>query len=382
MCIKNKKNYDIGLITAHHWENVGSFLQTYSLFKTIVDLGYSCKIINYRKNYSFKNKCKIFIKKIIFLIYRIFSFIEVNSFLKIKVQNSVTSIDFCKLQKKYFNQTKIYRLEEELEGLEKQFRICLVGSDQIWAPNILDRVYMLSFVKDCIPKYSYASSIGLPKIPEDKKNIYIKYLNRFNRITVREKQGAELLQNLLQNKDIDWVLDPTFLISKQEWIDFSIKPKINEKYLFCYLLGKNKEYLNWIDKIAREKKLKVICLSASIKEYEKNWECISSLNPKLFLGYLKNSELVITDSFHGMALSINLQKNFYVLERFTKEDPINQNSRIYNILNVFKLKDRLLLEEPKEITNIEYDKVNFYFKKEKVRSLNILKEMLKQGCGF
>lgn len=38
----------IGLITFHRTTNLGSLLQTYGLYKKIVDLSYDCEVIDYR----------------------------------------------------------------------------------------------------------------------------------------------------------------------------------------------------------------------------------------------------------------------------------------------------------------------------------------------
>ena len=40
----------IGLITYHHTTNFGSLLQTYALYKTVTQMGYNCKVIDYRND--------------------------------------------------------------------------------------------------------------------------------------------------------------------------------------------------------------------------------------------------------------------------------------------------------------------------------------------
>ena len=56
-----------------------------------------------------------------------------------------------------------------------------------------------------------------------------------------------------------------------------------------------------------------------------------------WISSLKDSKLVITDSFHGMVFSIIFKKNFYVL--------LNQNngtSRIYSLLKDLGLESRII----------------------------------------
>ena len=38
----------VGVITFHDTNNFGSYLQTYSLYKKILDLGYNCDVIDYQ----------------------------------------------------------------------------------------------------------------------------------------------------------------------------------------------------------------------------------------------------------------------------------------------------------------------------------------------
>ena len=38
----------IGLITFHDTTNFGSFLQTFGLYKAINDMGYTCKVLDYK----------------------------------------------------------------------------------------------------------------------------------------------------------------------------------------------------------------------------------------------------------------------------------------------------------------------------------------------
>ncbi|MBP5617212.1 MAG: polysaccharide pyruvyl transferase family protein [Elusimicrobiaceae bacterium] len=370
---EEKKNMvrqtDVGLLTWHYQGNVGSCLQAYALFHLIEHAGYSACFINYRplsRAGLFKNA----IKEVCASISSHFSFLLPRYF-------QVPAYCF---QRKFLKQTSLYTTEQQLNSLKGQFKMYLCGSDQIWAPNVLDNTYLLSFAEDNAPKYSYGPSIGLPDIPAEKKPIYLYYLQRFNRITVREEQGAKLLRTLL-NRPIESVLDPTFLIDSGHWQKLALLPQINTPFLFCYLLGNNSIHYQWIDKVAQKQHLPVICVSPYKLASKKGWTCFNNIGPREFLGYILQSTLVVTDSFHGMALSINLQKNFYVLERFIPQDPINQNSRIYNILDLLQLRERLLTAVPEKITSINYEKVNSLLQLQRKRCEQILESMLKEGTG-
>ncbi len=371
--IKETKNVclktDVGLLTWHYHYNVGSCLQAYALFNLIKQFGYSVLVINYRPYFysnwlinQFRELCACIAAHCPFLLPRRFHFFA------------------YRFSKEFLAHADPYPPPPALFRLNGKFKMYLCGSDQIWAPNVLDDTYLLSFADEATPKYSYGSSIGLPAIPEDKKPLYQHYLKRFKQITVREEQGAKLLRTLL-NRPIERVLDPTFLIDQEHWRKLAIYPKIERPFLFCYLLGNNPSHRQWIENIARKLHLGVICVTPHPVPRRKGWKFLPSVGPRQFLGYIQVAKYIITDSFHGMALSINLQKDFYVLERFTQEDPINQNSRIYNILQVLQLQSRLLTAVPAVITSIDYKLVYSLLQTQCTASKQMLLSMLRQGTG-
>lgn len=364
------KSCDIGLISWHYYSNVGSNLQAYALARKINDMGYSCEYINYRKNTPKDS----FIRHILKEIYSRIDAIVPNI---IPPRLRLQSYRFVR---DYIPQTGLIR-KEKLKTLRGRYKMYMCGSDQIWASNVLDEVYLLSFAEDDTPKFSYASSVGLPNIPADKKDLYLRNLKRFDKITVREKQGADLLGQLL-GENIEWVLDPTLLLSADEWRQIARYYSVpEEKYIFCYLLGENPYHRKWIDDIAEKNGLRVICISHNNEDRKRGWYVNQYIGPREFLGYIDRAALIMTDSFHGMVLSINFKKNFYVMERFKNDDAICQNSRIHNIAAALKLENRIINDYVSSITDIDYNKVDCYLEKEKERSVKALSDMLNRGCN-
>ena len=176
------KKHDVGLISWHYYTNVGSNLQAYALAKVIKNMGYSCEYINYRHNAPNDSLIRYMLKEI---CSRTDGIIQNIVPPRLRVQSYRFVCD-------YIPQSKPIK-KEDLKNLRGKYKMYMCGSDQIWASNVLDDAYLLSFADDDIPKYAYASSVGLPYIAEDKKDLYIRNLKRFDKITVREKQGADLL---------------------------------------------------------------------------------------------------------------------------------------------------------------------------------------------
>lgn len=72
------------------------------------------------------------------------------------------------------------------------------------------------------------------------------------------------------------------------------------------------------------------------------------------MSYLRDAELVIPDSFHGTALSINMNRTLYVFPA------LRYNSRLASLVELLGLQDRYVVDnnyDNKEI-KIDYARVN------------------------
>ena len=85
---------------------------------------------------------------------------------------------------------------------------------------------MLKDVDPAIPGISYAASIGMPKLADKYLQDYIDGFARFKAISVREKQGVELIEGLGYN--VTQVVDPTLLVDPQYGKSLNHKSIINE----------------------------------------------------------------------------------------------------------------------------------------------------------
>lgn len=104
------------------------------------------------------------------------------------------------------------------------------------------------------------------------------------------------------------------------------------------------------------------------------------VGPTEFLGLFKNARYVVTNSFHGTAFSINFNKDFF-MELLPEEQKVN--SRLTNILNVFNLRSRQIVDGENAYIDqpVNYEEVNKILKQEREKSLNCLQDILGKGCG-
>lgn len=356
----------IGIFTWHFFTNVGSFLQALALQNVIHSLGHSVKIIDYRKNYLPKG-----VKGYIWKTFTKFYFLLPHFLLPRQMMK------YYVIQRKYMNLSPNVS-KENLQKLNNLFDAFVCGSDQIWAPNVFDESYLLSFVAPDKKRIAYAPSIGLQVIPESLKTLYKSNISKFSAVSVREKQGADLLKKEF-GIFAQTVLDPTLLLDSVEWTELLKISKVREKpYIFCYFLGKNTWQVQFAKKIADRdgKKLFIMSPHKEFAKYaDKYWK---NLMPDRFLELVSSAEQIFTDSFHGMAFSINFQKDFYFFHRFADNDPINQNSRVDNLANLLGLESRLVTQDSLFIDNkiLNYVEVAKRLQNERQKSLQYLKKAL------
>jgi hypothetical protein len=146
-------------------------------------------------------------------------------------------------QNRYLKQSKLFQDKWKINKVKNKYDVIVSGSDQIWAPNVFNPVYMGDFKKSKNQKkISYAASIGLSDIPESLIDTYKELLSDFDHVSVREETGKELLLNSCDCKS-KVVLDPTLLLNTTQYDKLLKKVQnIKQPYVFCYFLNKNHKY--------------------------------------------------------------------------------------------------------------------------------------------
>lgn len=255
------------------------------------------------------------------------------------------------------------------------------GSDQIWNPFYLSSFYLLDFAKSK-PRFAYASSLGVSEIPLDKSYAYKKELRYFKYIGIREKTGADLVNRLLGENKAVQVLDPTFLLSRDEWHTFSKEIDTNgielRSYMFVYIIGNRDIYPNYIKNIQQHYNISnIVCVKSAEGGYYSDATLgLNKISPMQFVYLLMNARLVCTDSFHATALSINMNLNFIELLRFEDTDKCSQNSRIYDLLNHYLLSDRIYEGANLPDENIDYCIANSTLAEDRKKSVRFIDDCL------
>ena len=211
----------------------------------------------------------------------------------------------------------------------------------------------------------------------DLKDLYKRFISEIKYVSVREENAKRLIKEEL-NIDVNVCLDPTFLLTKEEWENIV---KNNDSILdgnnsiFVYLLEPNKQQLDSITEYAKKISKKVVI--PVVNPYYKYDDSAIIINQNDFLNYIHKADLIITDSFHGMVFSIIFNKNFNIFKRFKDNDKNSQNSRIDDLLALFNIsQDVYVNNNIINHINIDYSIVNKLIEKEAKKSRDFLNKSL------
>ena len=294
----------IGIVTLNDYVNFGNRLQNYALEKYLNKLN-GCVAYNIWKKdilYIFKD----IIKRLLPL-------------------------------KKFRRISKFRKFNRNIKTInnEKQIEYYVTGSDQVWNPQWAATNELLLKNKNSKNKISYSASFGIKQLSEEQKEKFKDALKDYKSISVREDSAKKIIDELNLKKEVYVSVDPTMLLSSEEWQTVAKRPKNynNEKFILNYFLGNiSEKRKKEIEKIARENDCIIINLMDKNDKYYVS-------GPSEFLWLEKNAFLVCTDSFHSSVFAFLFNRPFVVFER---DEKINKDmsTRIDTLLSKFDIKGR------------------------------------------
>ncbi|MEZ3551786.1 MAG: polysaccharide pyruvyl transferase family protein [Muribaculaceae bacterium] len=324
------------LLTMFDVTNYGSVLQTFASQSVLNRLGYECEVINYwfpnewhfKMGYKRPKAYRLFISKALrFLGYKTYW----SEFGK--------TIDRFKFGKLNLTPNRF----ETLEALEsndwKQYDTIVSGSDQVWNPRFMkgDKAFLLSFVPDDVRKISMSSSFACKTLDPAFRDSYKKYLSRLSAISVRDNNGVDILSSLGIDKPVEVMLDPTLLLSDEEWKKaLNIGKSTDSDYILVYILNYAFNPAPYIYDAVKEMQKrtgkKVIFTGTVENKYLKgmtNYEIRNGRPVEEFVSMFANAAMVVTSSFHGTAFAVNFSRPLIAVTPSNGDD--RQSSLLTNL---------------------------------------------------
>lgn len=303
-------------ITLHNSQNCGSSLQSFALQKFLLKNSIDNEIIDYQPKY--KASFSVWIKK---TIKQVLFFRSVG------------------LQKKKFLHFTMHHLQltkktfHSFDELKKENFVCdaiITGSDQLW--NMMydcgrDDSFYLSFCN--LPKYAYSVSLGRSDIPYENLDKIHRLCSDFQWISVREQRTVDLVSKYV-SCPVEFVCDPTLLLSSSDYESISSPRVVKNSYIFIYLAQEVDTNIlkQIVDKVKyRHIKAKIV-FSGTFKKRCKCDVHIKDISPSEFISCIMNADYVICNSFHACVFSMIFKKPFTAIL-----PPLN-GERIESLLKV------------------------------------------------
>lgn len=350
----------IGIITHYYGsKNYGGVLQSYALCQFLKNQGFDAEQIQFDKD---KGES---IKRRLGKAYRYtLSIPRRIKYRRLYKEIRGREVKFAAFRDGAICHSKEVFTQDSLNRLAKEYQLYITGSDQVWHPNAVCDAYLLDFGIEGIKKMSYAASIAKDTLSAEESGRYKKAFKDYAAISVREKSAVELLRPITP-VEIQWVVDPVFLLRREEWKSLVGSKCDSERYALCYFLGNDSTERKIAKEYAKCKNLKLKVmpfLNGEISEDDLDYgdERIINASPSEFVQLIQSAEIVFTDSFHATAFSLLFERQFYVFERSFQS---SMGSRIESLTELFSVQDhycnipnRTTFDYIYETASIDYSK--------------------------
>lgn len=373
--------------------NYGGQLQAYSMCRVIEKNGNTVEQICYVRGKSFlRHKIIVVLKK---------SWKEKKDLMRRYINRFLVKIgfraDYARNILSKFDSfmnivphSRVFTSDTIVESVDG-YKLFVSGSDQVWNPDTCSDEWFLNFLPDGHPRIAYSASIGKEYFTNEEKERLEPLIKQYNYIGVREDKAKQLIQSFV-DADVDVVVDPVMLLRREEWQVFDKWDFLkSEDYAFVYLVAYNPAIMRQALEYSNRLNLKAVfvtdprnVLNQNPKGYWIPFE--SGVGPEEFIALLLNAKVIFTNSFHGIALAITLNKNFFAYYSRAKDDKNTLNSRIDTVLNRFDLMERLCsvnepLEDNQLASTIDYSSVSEKVDKTREQCLGLLYGAINDGIG-
>lgn len=346
-------------MTFLHNDNYGSLLQAYALQRTVRTLGYETEHIDYAPSKAEKLKNLLRSGNSPRLIL---------DGMKKRSAASGLNAGFSDFRQREMALSPVCRTTKALAHQAEHYDVLICGSDQIWSPTWLNPAYFLSFTDR--PRVAYAPSLGVKQLDHAAKGRRIAALtNGFSAISVREEEGATLLEALTGQKP-PVMPDPVMLLRREEWLALCGGDTPKEAFLLCFFLGDTPDYWAQVAQMHQQTGLPVRVIPRTEGALQSGWPLEKGVSPNEWLRLIASASLVMTDSFHAATFSLLLHTPCRILRRYRDDDPASKNSRIDQLLRTLEVSDP---------TQPDFAAVDAALSRQRERGLRYLDNALQQA---
>ena len=317
-----------GLITFFRHHHYGAQLQAYAAMRAISELGHPCEIIDYRPDYD-AGLNDLFQK----------------GGLRAKATNLHTAAHYAALKRRaerfdafVAEEMRLspvrYTSYEQLAQDPPAYDVYVAGSDQIWNPKLFpggtfDPAYLQTFVREG-RRISYAPSMGETPFTQEETARFRAALEPYTALSVREQAGQEKVRAATGREPVV-VLDPTLLLTAEQWAGLAPPPQRQGPYILCYYISDHGVLDPYAQAVHQRTGWPIVQLAGVRRKIPGAEQIILDAGTREFLGLFQHAAFVCTNSFHGTVFSILFGKDFYTSVS-PKEKAHPERSRVYSLL--------------------------------------------------
>lgn len=356
----------IGIMTFHRASNYGAVLQAYALQRAFHNNGCEAIIVNY-------------LNKTVEEDHRPSGLFRHHSPLSAALRYPIKE-----KKDRLFNEFRDRKLKmseelvpSDLAHVRDRYSAFVAGSDQVWNDRFsgLDPAYMLTFAYDH-QRYSYACSLGFDKFPEGTAEKYREYLKGMKCISLREESAAPLLSSIGLESRID--VDPTLLLTREDWTAFAQKPDRKEPYILIYTVNKDVHLIEYARRLSEKTGCRIVYLNNQMKS-NRDIPRVRYSTPEEFVGWFESAEYVLTNSFHGTVFAILFNRKC----RVELETAGKFNVRSQDLLRKCGLDSCILGRSGEDLFSPDWENANECLSTLKEQSAAYIRSIIEaaQKCG-
>lgn len=324
----------IGILTFHWATNYGAVLQAYALQQYLVEQGHDATIIDYRP------------ARVI-----LWQFAQRVRYARIREAFREVRIGEFRRTRLIVSQ-KTFHSNAGLRTNCCDYDVYICGSDQVWNESFVLHAeatpvysYFLDFVPDDKARIAYATSFGADELTNDVSSGAQRELIKFLDVGVRENSGRAIVERMGLSARV--VADPTILMTEDFYKGLLDQDCPSRSGAFHYILHDNQS----LALAVREHIEKRVFGQQPVGPYR-----TTTIRVPEWLSRIRNSEILVTNSFHGVVFALIFHTPFIAL-------PVagsNMNDRLYTLLGHVGLVDRIVERyDPESIESLICDHVDW-----------------------
>ena len=346
-----------------NFTNYGSALQTWALHQAMKKLGTFPMLVDYCPN-ILKDKDPL-------NPYKNMWDKDEESRRMVELTLPAIRVNFEKFDRFYrerFDRTKETYTATNFCNVMAEVDSFVCGSDTIFCPDEFgfDDGYYANYQCMRGNSVAYAPSFGDPHFKDEDYPRLNKLLQNFKALGLREQMMVPYVKKHV-SVPVQKVIDPTLLLKQEDYDCIATEELVKEPYLLLYARRYNPRMETYAEKMASAKGWKIVDISLRATNAEKGHLMFYEAGVEEFLSLVKHAEYIVTNSFHGMIMSVQYRRPFVI---FSREQC---DTKITELLDLFGLSDRMHINGNEQFESIDYDTVHNRIEEARAKAQDFLK---------